>query len=57
MLSSSEFSMICEMIADDSCQNGITEEIKNAFTEAMTVLLRGIEAELGIQYQTGGDKL
>lgn len=57
MLSSSEFSMICEMIADDACQNGITEEMKNAFTEAMTVLLRGIEAELGIQYQTRGEKL
>ena len=57
MLSSSEFSMICEMIADDACQNGITEEIKAAFTEAMTVLLRGLEAELGIQYQTGGDKI
>jgi AcrR family transcriptional regulator len=57
MLSSSEFSMICEMIADDACQNGITEEMKAAFTEAMTVLLRGLEAELDIQYQTGGDKI
>ena len=49
--------MICGMIADDACQNGITEEMKAAFTEAMTVLLRGLEAELGIQYQTGGDKI
>ena len=57
MLSSSEFSMICEIIADDACQNGITEEMKAAFTEAMTVLLRGLEAELGIHYQTRGDKL
>lgn len=56
MLSSSEFSMICEMIADDSCQNGITEEIKNAFTEAMTILLYGLETELGIHYHTEGDK-
>ena len=56
MLSSSEFSMICEMIADDSCQNGITQEMRNAFIEAMTVLLHGLEAELGIHYPTRGDK-
>ena len=49
--------MICEMIADDACQNGITEEMKAAFTEAMTVLLRGLEAELDIHYQTRGDKI
>ena len=55
MLSSSEFSMICEMIADDSCENGITQEMRDAFTEAMTVLLHGLEAELGIHYPTRGD--
>lgn len=53
MLSSSEFSMICEIIADDSCQNGITPEMKTAFTEAMNILLHGLEAELGIHYHTG----
>lgn len=56
MLSSSEFSMICEMIADDSCANGITKELKAAFTEAMSVLLHGLEAELRINYHTGGNK-
>lgn len=55
MLSSSEFSMVCEMIADDSCQNGITQEMKTAFTEAMNVLLHGLEAELGIKNHTRGD--
>lgn len=55
MLSSSEFSMICEMIADDSCGNGITQEMRDAFTEAMTVLLHGLEAELGIHYPTRGE--
>lgn len=55
MLSSSEFSMICEMIADDSCGNGITQEMRDAFTEAMTVLLQGLKAELGIHYPTRGD--
>lgn len=31
--------------------------MKAAFTEAMTVLLRGLEAELDIHYQTRGDKI
>ena len=56
MLSSLEFSMVCEIIADDSCQNGITPEMKTAFTEAMNILLHGLEAELGIHYHTGGNK-
>lgn len=56
MLSSLEFSMVCEIIADDSCQNGITPEMKTAFTEAMNILLHGLEAELGIHYYTGGNK-
>lgn len=56
MLSSSEFSMLCGMIADDSCQNGITQEMKTAFTEAMNILLHGLEVELEIHYPTGGNK-
>ena len=48
MLSLAEFSMVCEMIADDSCQNGVTAEMKTAFMEAMNVLLHGIETELQI---------
>lgn len=56
MLSSLEFSMVCEIIADDSCQNGITPEMKTAFIEAMNILLHGLEAELGIHYHTGGNK-
>ena len=42
MLSLSEFSMICEMIADDTSK---------AFLEAMDVLMHGIEAALGLQVQ------
>ncbi len=48
MLSLAEFSMICEIIADDSCKSGVTVEMKTAFMEAMNVLLRGIETELQI---------
>ena len=48
MLSLAEFSIICEMIADDSCKSGVTAEMKTAFMEAMNVLLHGIEAELQI---------
>ena len=48
MLSLAEFSMVCEIIADDSCQSGVTAEMKTAFMEAMNVLLHGIEAELQI---------
>ena len=48
MLSLAEFSMVCEIIADDTCQSGITPEMKIAFMEAMNVLLHGIEAELQI---------
>ena len=51
MLSLSEFSMICEMIADDTSKDGFTEEMKQAFLEAMDVLMRGIEATLGLQVQ------
>lgn len=51
MLSSSEFSMVCELIADDSCKNGITAESKQAFLEAMNILLHGLVAELGIKKQ------
>lgn len=51
ILSSSEFSMICEIVADDSCKNGITPESKQAFLEAMNILLHGLEAELGIKKQ------
>ena len=51
MLSLSEFSMICEMIADDTCKDGFTEEMKQAFLEAMDVLMHGIEAALGLQVQ------
>ena len=39
MLSLAEFSMVCEIIADDTCQSGITPEMKIAFMEAMNVLL------------------
>ena len=49
MLSLSEFSMICEMIADDACKDGFTHEMKQAFLEAMDVLMHGIEAALGLQ--------
>ena len=48
MLSLAEFSMVCEIIADDTCQSEITPEMKIAFMEAMNVLLHGIEAELQI---------
>lgn len=51
MLSLSEFSMICEMIADDTSKDGFTEEMKQAFLEAMDVLMHGIEATLGLQVQ------
>lgn len=51
ILSSSEFSMVCEIIADDSCKNGITSECKQAFLEAMNILLHGLEAALGIKNQ------
>ena len=33
MLSLAEFSMVCEIIADDTCQSGITPEMKIAFME------------------------
>lgn len=48
MLSLAEFSMVCEIIADNSCQSGVTSEMKTAFMEAMNVLLHGIEAGLQI---------
>ena len=51
MLSLAEFSMICEMIADDTCKDGFTVEMKQAFLEAMDVLMHGIEAALGLQVQ------
>ena len=51
ILSSSEFSMVCEIIADDSCKNGITPECKQAFLEAMGILLHGLEVALGIKKQ------
>ncbi len=57
MLSSSEFSIVCEMIADDACRDGITAEMKAAFTEAMQVLLHGLESVLGIQYHTGDETI
>ena len=47
MLSMAEFTMICEMIADDSCKEGITPEMEQAFQEAMDVLMYGLEAGLG----------
>ena len=43
--------MICEMIADDTSKDGFTEEMKQAFLEAMDVLMHGIEATLGLQIQ------
>ena len=43
--------MVCEIIADDSCKNGITPECKQAFLEAMNILLHGLEAALGIKKQ------
>ena len=43
------------MIADESCRDGITVEMKTAFMEAMDILLHGIEAALGID-KTGGKK-
>ena len=49
MLAGAEFSMVCEMIADNTCQNGITQELKTAFMEAMDVLMHGIEAEIQIE--------
>ncbi len=48
MLSLAEFSIICEIIADDSCKSGVTAEMKTAFMEAMNVLLHGIEAGLKV---------
>lgn len=54
MLSLSEFSMICEMIADDTCKDGFTKEMNQAFLEAMDVLMHGIEAALGLQGGTYG---
>ena len=51
MLALSEFSMICEMIDDDTSKDGFTEEMKQAFLEAMDVLMHGIEATLGLQVQ------
>lgn len=56
MLSLAEFSMVCEIIADDSCQSGVTSEMKTAFMEAMNVLLHGIEAGLQIGGKTNGKK-
>ena len=56
MLSLAEFSMVCEIIADDSCQSGVTAEMKTAFMEAMNVLLHGIEAGLQIGGKTNGKK-
>ena len=47
-LSGRSCSMVCEIIADDTCQSGVTPEMKTAFMEAMNVLLHGIEAELQI---------
>lgn len=48
MLALSEFSMVCEMIADDSCKDGITPEMRMAFMEVINVLRYGICAELDI---------
>lgn len=55
MMSAAEFSMICEMIADDSCRDGITQEMKAAFTEAMNILEHGIKESLGIHSDQGGE--
>ena len=55
LLSSAEFSMACEIIADDACQDGIPQEMKKAFMEAMNVLLYGLKAELEITNITKGD--
>lgn len=56
MLSLTEFSMVCEIIADDSCQSGVTAEMKTAFMEAMNVLLHDIEAGLQIGGKTNGKR-
>lgn len=48
MLAVSEFSMVCEIIADDSCKDGITPEMRMAFMEVINVLRYGICAELDI---------
>lgn len=55
LLSSAEFSMACEIIADDACQDGIPQEMKKAFMEAMDILLYGLKAELEITNITKGD--
>lgn len=56
ILSLAEFSMVCEMIADDSCQSGVTAEMETAFMEAMNILLHGIEAGLKIGGKTNEKK-
>lgn len=56
MLAVSEFSVVCEIIADDSCKDGITPEMRMAFMEVINVLRYGICAELDIDLYTGGDK-
>lgn len=56
MLAVSEFSMVCEIIADDSCKDGITPEMRMAFMEVINVLRYGICAELDIDLYIGGDK-
>lgn len=47
--------MACEIIADDACQDGIPQEMKKAFMEAMDILLYGLKAELEITNITKGD--
>ena len=56
MLAVSEFSVVCEIIADDSCKDGITPEMRMAFMEVINVLRYGICAELDIDLYTGGDR-
>lgn len=56
MLAVSEFSMVCEIIADDSCKDGITPEMRMAFMEVINVLRCGICAELDIDLYIGEDK-
>lgn len=56
MLAVSEFSMVCEIIADDSCKDGIIPEMRMAFMEVINVLRYGICAELDIDLYIGGDK-
>ena len=51
LLSVAQFSLICEMIADDSCRDGIPPEMMEAFLSAMRVLQQGLEAELGLKRQ------